>query len=149
VNDDDDLFADAPGAPSDAAPFPAEVRVPVGDLPLGGTRVFRFARGGWDHTGFVVRHARGFRAFVNRCPHVPYPLDWDDGRFMGPEGLLVCQTHGARFDPATGRCVGGPAVGRALERLPFREEGDELIVTILPEPPSWPRAYDPDAVPGG
>lgn len=117
-----------------------EVRVPVGDLPPGRTRLFEFVRGGWDLTGFVVNHDGDLHAYVNRCPHVPYSLDFGDGSVMTPDRrTIICSSHGARFDPETGRCFAGPVVGRSLERLTHRREGDTLVVTITPEPAGWPR----------
>ena len=36
-------------------------------------------------------------------------------------GRIECHAHGARFDPATGNCTGGPCDGRALTPLPIEE----------------------------
>ena len=43
-------------------------------------------------------------AVDNYCPHAGYVLD--DGELDGK--TVVCALHGATFDLADGRCVGGP-----------------------------------------
>ena len=105
--------------------------------------LFPFVRDEWDHTGIVVRHDAGVSVYVNRCPHVPYSLDFGDGDVMTRDKRrIICSTHGAQFQPDTGRCVAGPVVGRALERLPFEHVGDDtIVVTITPEPEGWPADY--------
>jgi nitrite reductase/ring-hydroxylating ferredoxin subunit len=47
----------------------------------------------------------------------------DDGRW------IVCATHGALYEPATGLCAAGPCAGDTLTRLPVRRAGEALIVT--------------------
>jgi nitrite reductase/ring-hydroxylating ferredoxin subunit len=62
---------------------------------------------------FVVRHAGQVRAYLNRCAHVAMELDWQPGRYFDSDSQwLVCATHGALYEPATGRCAGGPCAGR-------------------------------------
>jgi nitrite reductase/ring-hydroxylating ferredoxin subunit len=74
---------------------------------------FSVAVGGQATPAFVVRHAGQVRAYLNRCAHVAMELDWQPGRFFdGDEQWLVCASHGALYEPATGRCAGGPCVGR-------------------------------------
>jgi nitrite reductase/ring-hydroxylating ferredoxin subunit len=82
-----------------------------------------------EERGFAVRHFGKVRAFVNRCPHAWTELDWQPGEFFEESGLyLVCATHGALFDPATGLCVAGPCRGASLERVSIREEGGEVLM---------------------
>jgi nitrite reductase/ring-hydroxylating ferredoxin subunit len=82
--------------------------------------------------GFVVNHDGTYRAYVNRCPHVGTPLDLWDNEFLAEDGrTLVCATHGAVFEPATGRCLGGPCAGDSLTALPLRLEGERVIVGCL------------------
>jgi nitrite reductase/ring-hydroxylating ferredoxin subunit len=72
--------------------------------------------------GFAVRDAAGaVHAFLNLCPHRAQPVDVGDGRLWLPTGEIECQAHGARFDPATGACTGGPCDQRALTQLQFEE----------------------------
>ncbi len=58
-------------------------------------------------------------AAVNVCPHRGTPLDWQPGQVFDESGLyLICATHGAMFDPATGLCIAGPCVGAQLQKVP-------------------------------
>ncbi len=83
--------------------------------------------------GFAVRDASGtVRAYLNVCPHRLQPVDLGDGRLWLPTGELECQAHGARFDPATGACTGGPCEGRALTPLRIEErEGAAFLLEPL------------------
>jgi nitrite reductase/ring-hydroxylating ferredoxin subunit len=68
--------------------------------------------------GFAVLADDGsVRAYVNICSHRAEPVDIGDGRLWLPNGEIECQAHGARFDPASGACTGGPCLGRALTPL--------------------------------
>jgi nitrite reductase/ring-hydroxylating ferredoxin subunit len=84
--------------------------------------------------GFAIRHRGTVRAYVNRCPHMGTELDWQPGEFFDFAGLyLVCSTHGALFQPATGFCVAGPCRGASLEPLQVRErEGLILVEDSVP-----------------
>ncbi len=99
-------------------------------LPERGTGV-RFALGDGERapTGFAIRHGGTVHAFVNRCPHMGTELDWQPGEFFEESGLyLVCATHGALFQPATGFCVAGPCKGASLEGLRTREEEGRVLL---------------------
>lgn len=84
----------------------------------------------------VHRHGQDLRAYVNACPHVGTPLDWQPDRFMSPDGRhLQCATHGALFRVEDGLCVAGPCRGRRLTPVAVRlvdglvqlvEEGGEV-----------------------
>lgn len=74
---------------------------------------FAVTVGARDATGFVVRFRGHVRAYLNRCAHVAMELDWQPGMFFDADGeYLICATHGALYDPASGACVGGPCLGR-------------------------------------
>lgn len=71
---------------------------------------------------FVVRYDGAPRGWLNRCAHVPVELDWLPGRFFDDSGLLlVCATHGAVYEPDSGRCAGGPCRGASLLAVPVVE----------------------------
>jgi nitrite reductase/ring-hydroxylating ferredoxin subunit len=109
---------------------PAEWRCPASAVPVGTTATFRLACGGREVAGFVVHHATGYAAYVNRCSHVGTPLDLWPNEFLSEDGsALVCATHGATYEPATGFCTGGPCAGDTLTPLPARVEGDSLVVS--------------------
>jgi nitrite reductase/ring-hydroxylating ferredoxin subunit len=89
------------------------------ELEEGGRGVrFPVTAGLEDRTGFVVRYGGAVRGFLNRCAHVPIELDWNEGQFFESSGLyLMCSTHGALYDPETGRCAGGPCRGGSLRPI--------------------------------
>ncbi len=107
----------------------SEWRSPLAALPAGPTAKFRLRCDGREVEGFLVRVDGGWRAYVNRCPHVGTPLDLWPNEFLAEDGRLVCATHGARFDPASGACVAGPCAGDALTPLPVRAEDGTLVVS--------------------
>ena len=74
---------------------------------------FDVVAGGETLGAFAVRYRGQAVAYLNRCAHVAMELDWIAGRFFDGDGeALLCATHGAAYDPASGRCLGGPCVGR-------------------------------------
>jgi len=83
--------------------------------------------------GFAVLDAAGgVHAYVNVCPHRAQPVDVGDGRLWLSSGEIECQAHGARFDPATGDCRGGPCAGRGLTPLPIEQrEGSAWLLQPL------------------
>jgi nitrite reductase/ring-hydroxylating ferredoxin subunit len=79
--------------------------------------------------GFLVNYQGNFRAYVNRCRHMTTPLDFVRYQFFTEDGKhLVCMTHGALYDPASGVCVEGPCKGLALYPLPVLVDGGEVLV---------------------
>jgi len=90
---------------------------------------------GADEECFVINFAGKLHAYVNRCRHVPMAMDWVDNQFFTEEGrYLMCQTHNACYEPATGECVAGPptACGKFLYRVPLQIE-DGVIWARAPE----------------
>ena len=60
------------------------------------------------------------RAYVNRCRHLPIPLDGGSRVLLTQDGShLRCGTHGALYRLHDGECVLGPCVGLRLEALPI------------------------------
>lgn len=71
---------------------------------------------------FAVRKGGKAHGYLNRCAHVAMELDWQEGVFFDSEGRdLVCSTHGAAYDAAGGRCLGGPCGGKSLVKLRLEE----------------------------
>jgi nitrite reductase/ring-hydroxylating ferredoxin subunit len=94
-----------------------------------GGRGIRFpvTAGGEDRTGFAVRYDGKAHAYLNRCAHVPIELDWNEGQFFDSSGLyLMCSTHGAIYDPDTGRCAGGPCRGGRLRIISVCERDGKV-----------------------
>jgi nitrite reductase/ring-hydroxylating ferredoxin subunit len=85
------------------------------DIEAHGARAFTIGGGAWPLRGFVVRVGATVRGYVNRCPHAGHPLNLLPERFLTSDGaLILCSSHGALFEKASGYCVGGPCAGRSL-----------------------------------
>lgn len=90
---------------------------------------FVFVEDGISREGILAMTEAGLKAFENRCRHLPLPLDYGDGQFMDPSGQwLTCQTHGAMYEPTTGKCVEGPCRGASLRALPLEEKEGRLFI---------------------
>ena len=71
---------------------------------------------------FALRFEGRVVAYLNRCAHVPSEMDWQPGEFLDSEReFIICSTHGALYEPVSGRCAGGPC-GRG--RLTAIEVGE-------------------------
>lgn len=82
---------------------------------------FDVVHAGLTCRAFAVRHQGQVQAYLNRCTHVAMEMDFQPNRFFDAEGRwLLCATHGAAYDPATGQCAGGPCRG-SLVRIPLSE----------------------------
>jgi nitrite reductase/ring-hydroxylating ferredoxin subunit len=99
------------------------------DLAEGGRGArFDWPAAGGAGKGFAVRFDGGVRAFVNRCPHLGVELDWQPGEFFEESGLyLICSTHGAIFDPSSGRCIAGPCSGASLQAIAVEERDGRVL----------------------
>lgn len=72
----------------------------------------------------------GFHAVNDRCTHQASLLS--GGRIR--RGAVMCPLHGARFELATGRCIGGAY--RDLRKFPVRVESGVIEVAIPDSPPA-------------
>lgn len=96
------------------------------------TAKFTYTEEGVEREGFVALFHGVPRAYENVCRHIPIPIDYGDNRFFNPAGThIVCQTHGAVYDPETGLCVEGPCAGSHLKPIPVEVEGD-WVCALLP-----------------
>lgn len=85
----------------------------------------------------VVETDSGVHGYLNSCPHLGPTLDLVPGRFTDISGAyLMCSTHGALFEPETGRCIAGPCIGRRL-----------VTVSVAMENGRWVLLDDPDSLP--
>ena len=76
---------------------------------------------------FAIRYAGRVHAYLNRCAHVAMELDWQEGVFFDGAGRdLLCSTHGATYDAASGRCLGGPCNKGALVKLRVDERDGQV-----------------------
>jgi len=78
---------------------------------------------------FVIRFEGEVRGYLNQCAHVAMELDWMPGKFLdSSRTVLVCSTHGALYDPATGSCVGGPCRGARLTPVAVAELNGSVLL---------------------
>ena len=71
---------------------------------------------------FAQRFDGTVRAYLNRCVHVPTEMDWQEGQFLDMDKRwILCSIHGALYEPADGRCVGGPCGKGRLTPVAVRE----------------------------
>jgi nitrite reductase/ring-hydroxylating ferredoxin subunit len=105
-----------PQHPPQAVPYEVSTWVPLcaarelrdGDLAV----PFDVVYGGQTCRAFVVRAKGRVSAFLNRCSHVAMEMDYQPNRFFDDSGQwLICATHGATYDPASGACRDGPCRG--------------------------------------
>lgn len=88
---------------------------------------FDVLRDGEPAVGFAVRFNGVVYGYLNRCAHVAMELDWQPGKFFeGDLRYLMCATHGACYEPASGACVAGPCRGARLTRLDVREHDGQV-----------------------
>ncbi|MGC2277253.1 MAG: Rieske 2Fe-2S domain-containing protein [Candidatus Binatus sp.] len=90
---------------------------------------------GADEECFLVNFGGEFHAYVNRCRHVPMAMDWVDNQFFAEDGrYLMCQTHNAYYEPASGECIAGPptACGKYLYRV-LTEIDDGVVYARPPQ----------------
>ncbi len=84
----------------------------------------------------VVREGKDAFGYVNSCPHVGTPLDWNEDDFMSEDGgYLMCHTHGALFRIEDGFCVAGPCAGATLTPVAVAVD-EEGRVILRPDPAS-------------
>ncbi|WP_374765116.1 Rieske (2Fe-2S) protein [Yunchengibacter salinarum] len=116
-------LADVPGGPP-----PGTLLCHLSDLPDHGGRALAFRDHGGAELRLLVQRLNGtIRVFENRCPHVGTPLNLFGERFLNSDGTaLICRTHGALFDPLSGRCVQGPCKGDFLREVAVTERNGAL-----------------------
>jgi len=102
----------------------------AGELQNGTGIRFRVRRAGAEQPAFAIRYDGRPYAYLNRCAHMELELDLIPGRFFDNEQrFLVCATHGAIYEPHTGKCVLGPCRGGRLEAVKVGELASQLVLT--------------------
>lgn len=95
---------------------------------------------------FALRIDGRVVAYVNRCLHVPVEMDWQPGQFLDmDQRWILCTMHGAAYDPADGRCVGGPCGKGRLMAVAIGEQDGQVY--WYPSADIRPVAFDPPAAP--
>jgi nitrite reductase/ring-hydroxylating ferredoxin subunit len=102
-----------------------------GEIDLRRTLVARISneRDGTPREAVVLVDRGGVvRAYVNRCKHLPIPLDGGSRRFWDDkEEHLMCGTHSAMFRREDGYCFAGPCRGASLDPLPVEVDASGTI----------------------
>lgn len=93
----------------------------------GSAHVFDLLEYGRPVRGFVLRVDGRVQGYLNRCLHVPMEMDWQAGEFMdSTRRWILCSTHGAAYEPASGRCVAGPCGRGQLTRLSVEDRDGQV-----------------------
>lgn len=80
----------------------------------------------------VLRQDKSVSAYLNNCPHLNVPLNWQPDDFISLEGTHIqCATHGALFALEDGLCISGPCRGQSLTPVPIEldAQGDIYFLT--------------------
>lgn len=102
------------------------------DLPETGAREFEVA----GRHIFVLRVDNQVKAYLNLCPHLGTPLNWEPDAFLDNEGTYIrCANHGALFLKDSGDCIAGPCRGMPLTAVPVSIENAMLKVEVAPRRP--------------
>lgn len=101
------------------------------DIEDGQGKGFSFGAGADTREIFVVREGDSVFGYVNSCPHLGTPLNWDGDTFISADsGLILCATHGALFEIEDGACVSGPCEGQSLEAALVIVDAEGRVVLI-------------------
>ena len=106
------------------------------DIPDGGARGFELPQARL----FAVRKNRTVYVYLNRCPHLGLPLEWERDNFLDTEGLYIrCANHGAFFALENGECIQGPCQGDSLWAVDYRIDAGMIVI----DPAELPAAHGP------
>jgi len=90
------------------------------DVIEGKVITFGYRQDGIRREGILLRTKAGLRCYENLCQHLPVKLDSGTRQFLSREKkLILCQSHGALYEPETGLCTRGPCEGASLKMLPI------------------------------
>jgi nitrite reductase/ring-hydroxylating ferredoxin subunit len=90
---------------------------------------FRFVRDGIKRDGFAAFFNGEVIVYENLCRHLPISIDYGDNRFFTADGKnIICQTHGAVYEPLSGLCTRGPCEGASLFKIPFEIKDGKLWI---------------------
>jgi nitrite reductase/ring-hydroxylating ferredoxin subunit len=127
MTDDADL-PEQPPVIDIQAPGPL-VLCTLSELAITGCREFRLGGGDWPLRGFVVRAGSEVRAYVNRCPHQLFRMNFlPDDLLTADRRYILCEMHDALFEKDSGLCIAGPCLGRSLWALPIEIDAERVLL---------------------
>jgi nitrite reductase/ring-hydroxylating ferredoxin subunit len=78
----------------------------------------------------AVRKQQSLFLYLNSCPHLGVPLEWQADQFLNNDkSLIQCNTHGALFEIDSGQCISGPCHGTHLQAIDFYIKEDKVFLT--------------------
>lgn len=98
------------------------------EVPADGTFLFTLREKATEETteAILVRSDDGVTAWLNYCRHFTHVrLDTGSGGELRANEI-VCTSHGAMFDSASGVCTYGPCEGATLESISVRIDDDAV-----------------------
>ncbi len=79
----------------------------------------------------ILDDSNRLRAYLNRCKHLPVPLDGATRDFFDvTRRYLICGTHGALYERGSGFCISGPCRGKVLTPIDARIVEGEIILLL-------------------
>lgn len=112
-----------------ARPKPGALLCPLDAIKINGAIVLDFRDGEARFSLLLTRTANGVFGYENVCPHARSPLERPDGRVViQQKQFIICTAHGASFQIETGRCVAGPGLGTALNRVGVAVLGGQVRI---------------------
>jgi nitrite reductase/ring-hydroxylating ferredoxin subunit len=99
----------------------------VADVDDGSARVVELGRGWPIVEVIVLRHGDRWVGYLNRCPHMPVPLNLLAAVFVAGD-TLICDHHSARFRIDDGYCTDGPCKGESLAAIAVAERDGAIVV---------------------
>lgn len=76
-----------------------------------------------------MRRGNEVFGYVNHCPHAGHPLNRQPDQFLSPDRtVIMCSSHGALYDIASGACIAGPCAARGITPLPLRLEAGLVLL---------------------
>ena len=101
----------------------------LNDIEEGNSAGFAIETPDGKRSVIAVRKGDVVHAYVNSCPHIGAPLDFQPGQFLNRDKThIMCSTHGALFQIDDGLCVAGPCTDKYLERLATKTTGRDVWI---------------------
>lgn len=77
-----------------------------------------------------IPHKPVIRAYKNICPHIRTPLETFPNEFLDQSDstILICSTHGARFQIKDGICISGPCIGQSLTPVSIKIRDNDIYL---------------------